>query len=336
MIRAIEILIESWTVATQMAPSLLLGFLVAGFLSVLISPDLIKTHLGTRSFWQVCKAALLGVPLPLCSCSVLPVAASLRRNGASRGSTISFLVSTPQTGVDSILATSALLGPVFVVFRVIVAFVSGILSGSLAEALSGTGAAQQAEPAHCKKCHQAVPEKLLKRAFRYGFVTLARDIGRAMLLGILVSGMLTALVPDDYFAQRLGSGMAAMLLMMVIGIPMYVCSTGSIPVAFALMQLGISPGAGLVFLVSGPATNAAAVAMVWKDLGRTSTVIYLAVIAVCALAAGLLMDYFSMGLSDGATVHAHGEGVGVFGTLSAILLIGLLIPSLLPKGQTAR
>jgi uncharacterized membrane protein YraQ (UPF0718 family) len=327
----LDILINAWAVATQMAPSLLLGFLIAGLLSVVISSDLVETHLGGRSIWQVCKAALLGVPLPLCSCSVLPVAASLRRHGASRGSTVSFLVSTPQTGVDSIFATQALLGPVFVVFRVVVAFVSGILSGTLVEFLSrdGGGALDAAHDGN--QCQSKAGESRLVQALRYGFVTLSKDIGRPLLLGILLSGVLTVLVPEDSLSGRMGSGIASMFVMMLIGIPVYVCSTGSIPVAFAFVSIGVSPGAALVFLISGPATNAAALSMVWKDLGRTATVIYLAVIAACALAAGLVMDRFFAGSTLSGPLHEHSEGVGLLSTICAIVLMALLVPSLLPR-----
>jgi hypothetical protein len=220
-------------------------------------------------------------------------------------------------------------------FRVVVAFVSGILSGALVEALSQDKGQAEADERHCHECEERSKGGLLARALRYGFVTLARDIGRAMLLGILVAGVLTALVPEDFFTGRFSSGIVAMFLMMVIGIPMYVCSTGSIPVAFALMSIGISPGAALVFLVSGPATNAAAVAMVWKDLGRQSTMIYLLVIAVCSLAAGLLLDQVvARGASTGP-IHLHGEGVGWFGTLCAIVLVGVLAPSVVRRKKSS-
>ena len=335
-----NILTQIWLVAEQMSPYLLLGFLIAGLLSILISPETVERHLGKRNLWQVCKAALLGVPLPLCSCGVLPVSASLRRHGAGKGQTLSFLVSTPQTGVDSILATHAMLGPVFVAFRVVTAFVSGILCGSLVQLFAKS---DEADVLHqdedCPHCEDPVKRHWFLRALHYGFVTLAGEIGRAMLLGIVIAGVLTALVPDDYFVGRLPYA-GTMALMIIAGIPMYVCSTGSIPVAFAMMHMGITPGAALVFLISGPATNAAAISMVWNLVGKQAMVIYLSTIAVCALVAGIIMDKV-IG-PDGARAlvdkhsHAHAEGLTWVGTLSAIVLVAILLPSLRPhKPKTA-
>lgn len=329
-----SILIHIWRVAEQMSPYLLLGFLVAGMLSILISPATIERHLGKRNFWQVCKAALLGVPLPLCSCGVLPVSASLRRHGAGRGQTLSFLVSTPQTGVDSILATHAMLGPVFVVFRVVTAFVSGILCGSLVELFTKREDVQlQAPNEDCAHCDDRVARHWFIRSVHYGFITLAQEIGRAMLLGIVIAGVLTALVPEDYFTGRLPY-LGTMLLMMVAGMPMYVCSTGSIPVAFAMMDMGITPGAALVFLVSGPATNAAAISMVWNLIGKQAMVVYLSTIAACAFIAGILLDKV-VGPDGGRALlnahsHVHSDGVSWLGTLSAIVLVAILLPSLRP------
>jgi uncharacterized membrane protein YraQ (UPF0718 family) len=333
----INILTHIWHVAEQMSPYLLLGFLIAGLLSILISPETIERHLGKRNFWQVCKAALLGVPLPLCSCGVLPVSASLRRHGAGKGQTLSFLVSTPQTGVDSILATHAMLGPVFVVFRVVTAFVSGILCGSLVELLAKRENVDlPPSDEDCAHCEDRAVRHWFLRATHYGFVTLAREIGRAMLLGIVIAGVLTALVPEDYFMGRLPYA-GTILLMMIAGIPMYVCSTGSIPVAFAMMDMGITPGAALVFLVSGPATNAAAISMVWKLIGKQAMFVYLSTIAVCALVAGILLDQV-VGPDGGRALvdahsHAHPDGLSWLGTLSAIALFAILLPSLRPHKQ---
>lgn len=328
-----SILIHIWCVAEEMSPYLLLGFLIAGMLSILISPATIKRHLGRRSFRQVCKAALLGVPLPLCSCGVLPVSVSLlRRHGVGRGQTLSFLVSTPQTGVGSILATHAMLGPVFVVFRVVTAFVSGILCGSLVDLLTKQEDAHGPLPDEdCLHCEDRATRNWFTRSMHYGFITLAREIGKAILLGIVVAGVLTALVPEDYFTGRLPYA-GTMLLMVVAGMPMYVCSTGSIPVAFAMLEMGISPGAVLVFLVSGPATNAAAISMVWNLVGTQAMIVYFSTIAACAFIAGVLLDKV-VGPDGGRALlnaysHVHTDDLSFLGTLSAIVLIAILLPSL--------
>ena len=259
---------------------------------------------------------------------MLPVSASLRKHGASKGATLSFLISTPQTGVDSIFATQALLGPVFVVYRVLTALVSGVLGGTLAEWATRHETDDVKAVGHCHHCEALARDGRLKSIVTYGFQTLPRDIGRAMLLGIVVSGVLTALVPANYFADKLGSNLVSMVVMMIIGIPLYVCSTGSIPVAFAFLGMGISPGAALVFLISGPATNAAALTTVWTILGKRTTFIYLATIAISSLAAGLLMDWWSPGMVVLPDLHDHGHGVHGLKTIAGIVLLFVLLPAL--------
>jgi uncharacterized membrane protein YraQ (UPF0718 family) len=184
---------------------------------------------------------LLGVPMPLCSCSVIPVTAGLRRHGASKGATASFLASTPQTGVDSIAVTYSLLGGLFTLFRVLVAFVTGLLCGTMVEAFSGPENESEPEEASAGCCcgAGAAKKSAVRRMFEYGFINLPKDIGMALLLGVLVSAVLGALVPDNYFADHLSSGILTMLVMLLIGTPLYVCSTASIAIALALMQMGV-------------------------------------------------------------------------------------------------
>jgi uncharacterized membrane protein YraQ (UPF0718 family) len=330
---SLRFVVESWSVVEEMAPYLLLGFLMAGVLSVIVSQEFVERHLGRRGLWQVIKAALLGVPLPLCSCGVIPVAVSLHRHGAGKGATLSFLASTPQTGLDSIMVTHALLGPVFVVFRIVTAFVSGIAAGVVVELRGGRAdGADGATPApRCACCHGPQPHGRVRRALAYGFLTLPREIGRAMLLGILISGLLSAVVPENFFADRLGTGLGAMLLLMLAGIPMYVCSAGSVPIALALIRMGISPGAALVFLVTGPATNAATIATVWKVLGRWSAGVYLATIAVSALAAGLVMDALVTPTAVQAAAHVHAGHATPAKSIMAVILLVMLAPSLIPR-----
>jgi uncharacterized membrane protein YraQ (UPF0718 family) len=326
----IETLRETWLVTCEMSPYLLLGFLVAGLLSVVVSPATVERHLGQPGLWQVIKAALLGVPLPLCSCSVVPVSASLYQHGATKGATLSFLASTPQTGVDSIAVTWSLLGPLITLFRIVVAFLSGILAGAGIQIGETEPQVDQSGPKRpdCSCCHGPQSSPRIVRALRYGFVTLPRDMGRAMLVGLLISGLLTALVPENYFADKLGPGVVSMLLMMVVGIPIYTCSSGSVPVALALIHAGVSPGAALVFLVTGPATNAATVATIAKVLGRRAIISYLVCICGTALVAGLLLD----GLMDPSDlpIHParhHAESAGGLKAIWAVILIGILAQS---------
>lgn len=274
-----------------MAPYLLFGFLIAGFLSVLVSPEIVEKHLGGHGFWPIFKASLIGVPLPLCSCGVIPVAASLRRHGSSKGATAAFLISTPQTGVDSIAVTYGMLGPVFAIFRPLAAFISGMVGGWLIEAVDDRYVSKNIPETCTDECCVPGPKRnWLPRALYYGFVTLPRDIARPLIIGLLIAGIISAFIPTGFFSEKMGSGIVQMFVMMAFGIPLYVCATASVPIAAAMIMKGITPGAALVFLMTGPATNAATIAIIWKTMGRRTTMIYLAVVAGTALASGILLD----------------------------------------------
>jgi len=322
-----------WATLGEMAPYLLFGFAAAGLLSLLISAQAVQRHLGGPGMWPVVKAALFGVPLPLCSCGVIPVAASLRKHGASRGATTAFLISTPQTGVDSILVTFSLLGPVFAIFRPVAAFVSGVLGGALVALAApddSGGGPEQCESACCSG--GAVGARVMG-ALRLAFLDLPQDIGKALIVGLLVAGVMSAVVPDDFFASILGTGITAMVVMMLVGIPIYVCATASVPIAAALIAKGISPGAALVFLMTGPATNAATIAIVWKTMGRRTAALYLFAVAVTALAAGVTLDYV---LKTTATPAHAGMGwmlPQAVNTVSALVLAALLVISFVRSGR---
>jgi len=328
----VSIVIKSWDVMAIMAPYLLLGFFVAGVLSAFVPVSFIEKHLGRRGLWQIVKAALLGVPIPLCSCSVIPVAASLRRHGATKGAAISFLTSTPQTGVDSIAATWGLLGPVFAAFRVTVAFITGVICGAAVEAFTHPSeeSADKCGDEECPTCNRKSGVNKWKQVFVYGFGTLPRDIGRALLVGIILSGLLGALVPEDFFTRYLGSEWLSMLAVLGLGIPLYVCSTGSIPIALAMIGMGLTPGAALVFLITGPATNAATIATVFQTMGRRVVIIYLLTLAGCSLAAGWILNRVLTAQVITEHVHRHAAGTGRFEQICALILTGLLISAVLP------
>ncbi|OFZ80580.1 MAG: hypothetical protein A2583_10315 [Bdellovibrionales bacterium RIFOXYD1_FULL_53_11] len=289
---------ETATLGLQMAPWLLLGFLVAGILHVLIPKELLVRHLSRRGFGSVFKAAIIGVPLPLCSCSVIPVSAHLEKNGANRGAIISFLSSTPATGVDSIFATYALLGPVFAILRPLIAFMSGIISGTVVNYFEkpSVPAASTANPEKSCHCREARTEPVpsiknpVHEIFHYGFVVLPRDIAKWLVIGIAVGGLISTALPTSFIENYLGNHALAYLVMLAIGIPMYVCSTGSIPIAAALMAKGLSPGAALVFLIAGPATNTATIAFIAGKYGKKTLAIYLGTIAVIAIVSAILLD----------------------------------------------
>jgi uncharacterized membrane protein YraQ (UPF0718 family)/copper chaperone CopZ len=346
----------SWAVFGAMAPYLLLGFVVAGLLSVVISPECVERHLGGNGLGQVVKASLFGVPLPLCSCGVIPVAASLRRHGAGKGATTAFLLSTPQTGVDSIAVTYGLLGPFLAVVRPLAALVTGIFGGGVVQALDGNGVASAAAAADgqsASSCSSACCDVGKKKrpktleALHYGLVVLPRDIGKALIFGVAISGLIATFVAPQALESYLGGGLWPMLAAMAIGIPLYVCATASTPIALGLIHAGLSPGAALVFLISGPATNSAALTTLWKVLGRRAAVIYLATVAVASLATGFAVDGLiaSGALPPSALVptatsiggqaaHAHHAVAGtttLFETVSALALLVVLVNALRPR-----
>lgn len=324
-----------WTTLREMSPFLLFGFLVAGLLSALVRPETVERHLGGRGFWQVFKAAVFGVPLPLCSCGVIPVAASLRRHGASTGATTSFLISTPQTGVDSIMVTLSLLGPVFAIFRPVVAFLSGLLGGILVNIFGYDETASVEERPVCTAecCSGDGSRGGILRVVRYGFVTLPKDINKALLIGIVVAGGISAAIPDNYLSGVLGGGIVSMLIMMAVGIPTYVCATASVPIAAALIMKGVSPGAALVFLMTGPATNAATITTVWKIMGKRIALIYLLTIAVSGLAAGLVLDLLLKGSAAHEMAHSHWMLPGYVNTICAVALLGVLFYAFFPSAK---
>ena len=290
---------------------ILIGFVIAGLLAEFVPDRLVARHLGGENFRSVAIAALFGAPLPLCSCSVLPAAAGLRRQGASRSATMSFLISTPETGVDSIALTYGLLGPVMAVVRPVVAVITAIVAGMISigirderEDLELEAKLEQlGDHAHesgpCEsETHVAAPPSLGERArriFKYSFVTLLDDIAFWMVIGILLSAVLSAALPDNFFSEVVGwdSGLLPMLAMAAIGIPLYICASASTPVAAALIAKGLSPGAALVFLLTGPADNASSIAVVGKMLGRKHLKAYTGSIACVSIAAGLLLDAFA-------------------------------------------
>jgi len=299
--------------------------LTAGAISVWISADTVVRHLGGKGFWPVFKASLFGVPLPLCSCGVIPVSMSLYKHGAGRGATISFLLSTPQTGIDSIFVTYSLLGPVFAIFRPIAALLTGLFGGTLVNIFDKD---KQAGDKQCTQdcCSKTNRQPKWLRALRYGFLVLPADIGKALLAGLIIAAVISAAFPDDFFSVYLaaGGGALAMVVMMAVGIPMYVCATASVPVAAALIEKGLNPGAAMVFLMTGPATNAAAFTTLWSILGGKTAILYIISVIISAFAAGFVLDLIYRGIPR-ESICAHGWMLpDWFGNLCAIVLLAVL------------
>ena len=293
MYLCMSIMNEIWNLINEMSPYLLLGFGFAGILHAFVPARIYRRYLGKADFRSVLWAALIGVPLPLCSCGVIPTAMSLRKEGASRGATTSFLISTPQTGLDSILATAALLGIPFAVMRPVAALVTGLLGGLLVNAFT------RRDPDDNVCSGQCATEQTVRKGFggrlldalRYGFVDMIQDIGRWLIIGLVIAGLITVFIPDDFFLRYAGTPLASMAVVLAISIPMYVCATGSIPIAAALMLKGITPGAALVLLMAGPASNMASMLVIRKVMGRKTMWIYLLSITLGAIGFGLIIDY---------------------------------------------
>ncbi|NQU39628.1 MAG: permease [Lentisphaerae bacterium] len=319
-----DVLSAMWQTLTSMAPYLLFGFFIAGMLSMFISPRLVEDHLGGRGVWPIMKASLFGIPLPLCSCSVIPVAASLRRHGAGHGATSAFLISTPQTGVDSILATVSLLGPVFAIFRTLCAFVSGVVGGGIVDLISPeTERPKEGPEAEC--CGGEAEGSRFRRAMQHGFGTLVNDVSGPLLLGLVVAGLISAFVPERFFTDYIGTGLPAMLLMLAMGIPIYVCATASIPIAAAMILKGVSPGAALVFLMTGPATNAAAITTIWRMFGARAGVAFLLSVGLTALGSGLLMDIWVPADMLRTAIVTEAAHTSLPGRAAAVVLLVILL-----------
>lgn len=322
--KALGLIISMWDLTKEMAPYLLFGYIIAGFLHVCIKSESIYRHLSGNSFMSVLKATLFGVPMPLCSCGVIPVSAHLEKQGASKGSVVAFLVSTPTTGADSILATYGLLGPVIAIIRPVAAFIAGILSGTLTNifaketvAETGTCPIEQKNEAGCSY-------KGIAEMFRYGLFELVEDTAKWLAIGIAAGGIISFFIPQAFIESYLGNAWIAYPAMILIAVPMYVCATGSIPIAAALIMKGMTPGAGLVFLIAGPATNTATLSFVAGKLGKKVLLIYIVSIVVVGLATGLGADYFMNGVF---TMNHAGMAMlpSWLSTGSAILLIILIL-----------
>lgn len=317
-----------------MAPYLLLGFLLAGLIHAYVPRKLYARYLSQPDFRSVALAALFGVPLPLCSCGVIPTAMSLRREGASKGAVASFLIATPQTGVDSIAATYSVLGLPFAVIRPVAALVTALAGGWTVNRL--TRARPTASCPRAQSCEVRRRGSRFAAALRYGFVDMIQDIGRWLVLGLLVAGLITILVPDNFFASFADKPLLNMAVVLLFSVPMYLCATGSIPVAAALMLKGLTPGAALVLLMAGPATNMASLLVIGKVLGRRTLAAYLGAIVAGAVGFGLAIDYLlpaAWFIPSGA-VHAacHGQaGYSWVEIASSVVLVGLLAYALVRR-----
>ena len=326
-----EYLLSLLNVVCEMAPYLLLGFLIAGILHVFVPQGFYRKYLSKNNKLAVLWAALLGIPLPLCSCGVIPTAIGLRNEKASKGAVASFLIATPQTGIDSILATFSLMGLGFAIIRPVAALITGVCGGLLVSRLVPE---DDAETTSTASCNVETGNKIW-RVLKYAYFKMIQDIGGRLVIGLLVAALIQVAIPDDFFLHFGSQPLLQMLVILVVAVPMYICSTGSIPVAAALIMKGLSPGAALVMLMAGPAVNLASILVVRKAMGRRFTWIYLLVIIVFSVLFGLLVN--AIGIDTGAvsTGDACCEGKAalpsVFKIICASVLTLLIIFALTMK-----
>jgi len=333
-------LLASWEVLQEASIYMIFGMLVGGLLKVFIDPSSVASHLGKGRILSVLKASLIGIPIPLCSCGVLPAASSLKKQGANNGATMAFLISTPESGVDSISISWALLDPLMTVVRPLAAFVSAFVAGvvenyreapkvyskeevDLSCPIDNCCDGTDCSPGEHQNHHSLVDR--LVQGIRYAVTEIWGDIAGSFFIGVFLAGIIYVIIPDDFFVSYLGGGLHSMLIMLVVGIPLYICATASTPIAAAFILKGVSPGAALVFLLVGPATNIMSLSVLTSMLGKRATGVYLVSIAVVSVLFGLGLDkvYELAGLSAQATIGIATEIFPVWlkNVFAAVLLI---------------
>ena len=362
-----ELFNNIWLVFLDTAFWLLIGLLAAGLIKSFIAEDTMRRWVGGRGLAAILRAALFGAPLPLCSCGVLPAAIGLHRAGASKEATVSFLISTPETSVDSVAVTYALMGPVMAIFRPVAALVNAVGTGLLTTLVAdksvpeNTGEAvvgsccsskeevkvepvvspcctSKAETSCCSEKKEAEPDAQPAKpapnkfmlVLSYAGAELLDDISKWMAFGIVLAGIMLTFIPPDWLAQW-GGGLTAMLVMLVVGVPMYICAVASTPVAAGLLVAGVSPGAVLVFLLVGPATNIASFALLKQELGLKVTLMYLSGLSVLSLMMGLLLEWLLHSQQwqvEASLGEAHAMLPGIVSWVSAFILIFLAIKPL--------
>ena len=323
-----------WNLLIESAPWLLIGYLLAGIIKQVIPSEWVHKQMAKPGFVSIVKGALIGAPLPLCSCGVIPTALAVRKAGASKGATSSFLVATPETGVDSISFSYAVLGPVFAIARPVAALTSAIIAGVLVNTFDKEEEVAEPIEAASSCCHskqqeqpEAEPglgEKLIS-AVQYGYGRMISDTAKWLVIGLVAATIITAVVPQSFFLQW-GDGLLAMIVMVIVGLPMYICATASTPVAAGLLFAGISPGAALVFMLTGPATNIATMGVIKEQLGMRSLIAYMVGVIVSAIGCGLILNelYAAYGWQLQISMMEHGESYPLWRQLAAVLLCALL------------
>lgn len=341
-----EFINSLWKFMVLSSPVLLLGLAVAGIIHAYITVDKIKSILGGNSIGAVFKAAILGIPLPLCSCGVIPAAVTIRKSGASNGATSSFLIATPESGVDSIAMTYAMMDIPMTIIRPIAAFVSAFVAGVLHFFFNDfeleEEVVEKKSPccAKTKAAKEAAANKVnpLARGFKFAFVDLINDIALWLSFGILLGAGIDLLVPTEWIQSL--NGLGGRLILLGVGIPLYICASATTPIAASLMLKGLSPGLALIILLTGPATNLANILVLQNYIGKKGIAINIAAIAIVTLLFSFLVDflytYFAWPLNFNISGHDHGHGaawweIGAVVILSFLLIKGIFQKEILPR-----
>jgi hypothetical protein len=331
-----ELIIEFFTalydLSNAMALYIIFGLVFAGIMHELVPESLVTKHLGSESISSVIKSTIFGIPLPVCSCGVIPLATSIKKSGASKGATLSFLISTPITGIDSILATYGMFGWIFTLYRVITSMVIAMLAGILTNIYDKEIVTQEVEEKSDSCCCSCSNEDTLKkkfsfkRAMDYAFVNLLGDIAKALLWGLIIGALITIAIPQNLSEILKEYSWLSYIIAIAIAVPMYVCATASLPIAAGLMLSGVSAGAAFVFLSAGPATNTVTIGVVKKMLGTKSLYIYLGTIVLGSVLFGLGLDFvFDINSIDAKSlIHMH-EEAGTLEMLSSVVLWSLML-----------
>lgn len=344
-----------WQLSIAMAPYILFGLVFAGILHELVPDSIVTRHLGKDNVSSVVKSTVFGIPLPVCSCGVIPLATSIKKSGASKGATLSFLISTPITGVDSIMATYGIFGWIFTLYRAITSMIIAMVAGILTNIFDKSEIVEEIKkPAFsavapqtatsfsinnlnkeescgtgtgscCSTNSDSTKKFSFKSSMTYAFGTLLSDISKPLFWGLLLGALITVAIPENLSDVLQEYSWLSYLIVIAIAIPMYVCATASLPIAAGLMLSGVSAGAAFVFLSAGPATNTVTIGVVKKMLGTKSLAIYLGSITIGSILFGLGLDYiFNISEIDPASlIHMH-EEAGIIDTISSVILWGFI------------
>jgi uncharacterized membrane protein YraQ (UPF0718 family)/copper chaperone CopZ len=320
----LEFLHNMWAASQSLALWLLIGLAVAGALHVWVPDNFIKCHLGhQKGLFSIFKAVMLGVPLPLCSCGVIPAALGIKKQGAGNGASVGFLISTPQTGVDSIMVSGSMLGFPFALFKVLSAFILGFIGGVAAHFLGHKNGKAPIDPEQTELSNTA-EKRGLKDFFSFAIDDLLKMIWKWLVAGIIISAAITTWLPQNFFQSYLPeNNLIAMLLVLAISLPMYVCATASVPIAAALVYSGMPVGAALVFLMAGPASNVATIGAVYRALGWRNLLVYLLTIIIGSIGCGLLFQSI-LPETLTKTVSMHHDS-NIISTVAVIILLLLII-----------